>query len=87
MTKFEIDLYQLLNDEYIGCDDLKNFLHYSIFDDVNSKKNQKLFVKLLPDILNKTSEYNYSWINMIHEYSTIPMFLDTFIHYIFFLYY
>ena len=85
MTKFEINLNHLLNDEYIGCDDLKNFLHYSIFDDVNSKENQKLFVQLLPDILNRTSEYNYSWINMIHEYSTIPMFLDTFIHYIFLL--
>ena len=83
MNMFKDNLNQILNDEYCGCNDLNEFINNSINDDVYSKENKRLFVEMLPIILDKTSEYNYSWINGIYNYSDIPGFLDTFINYIF----
>ena len=83
MNTFKDNLYRLLNDKYIGCNDLKDFIDKSIYDDVYGEDNQRLFVLMLPVILDKTSDYNYSWIKDINNYSDIPGFLDTFLNYIF----
>lgn len=83
MNMFKDNLNLLLNDKYCGCNDLNEFINKSINDEVYGEDNQRLFVEMLPIILDKTSEYNYSWINGIYNYSDIPGFLNSFINYIF----
>ena len=83
MSDFEKQLDKLLQDRFIGMDDLKEFIDSSINDNRLGKVNQLEFVRLLPKIIKGTNELNFSWLGHIKDYSHIPGFLDSFIEHVF----
>ena len=85
MSEFERQLDKLLQDNFIGMDELRDFIDSSINDARLGKVNQLEFVRLLPIIIKGTNELNFSWLSHIKMYSHIPGFLDNFIEHIFLL--
>ena len=85
MSEFERQLDKLLQDNFIGMDELRDFIDSSINDARLGKVNQLEFVRLLPKIIKGTNELNFSWLSHIKMYSHIPGFLDNFIEHIFLL--